>query len=127
MMENYIAKQSKYTPSIEFDISLQTLTIKGESYPENAIEVYQPLINTIDQYFSEGHEKLHIELNLDYLNTSSSKMMTDFIGLLQKHNDLGAKIDLLWYYPFEDEDCREMCEVFLEDVSFDYQIKQVEE
>lgn len=121
-MENYIIPATKYTPRIEFNYDESILRIEGDSYPENAMDVFQPLILKLEDYFCDSMQSLRIDLMIDYLNTSSSKMMTDIICRLQGYHIAGHGIQLNWYYPAGDIDLRETCELFLEDVAFTYSI-----
>lgn len=121
-MERYILEATKYTPYIELDGDLSTLKISGESYPENALLLFQPLLMKIDSYFADPEAKLDIDLQIDYLNTSSSKMLIDLISKLSEYFDKGHKITAVWNYPAEDEDYREQCMMFLEDAHFPYEL-----
>lgn len=122
-MDKYYVEKTKYTPRIDFSPEACSLRIEGDSYPENALETYQPLLEKIEEYFTEPCSKLEIELYVDYLNTSSSKIMTDLIFKLQSFHEQGHKIALTWFYPAEDIDCKETCDMFLEDVKFPAKIK----
>lgn len=126
-MENFIINATKYTPKIEIRYDEHLLRIEGESYPENARETFQPLLDKLEDYFSKPDRTLKVELLVDYLNTSSSKMMTDIINNLQNHFEDGHKIDLTWFYPEGDIDCQETCELFLEDVTFPYTIAELKD
>jgi hypothetical protein len=107
---------------IELSYEDKVLRMEGDSYPENAMEVFQPLIVKLEDYFSKPGQTLRIDLLIDYLNTSSSKMMTDIISRLQTYHTDGHGIQLNWYYPAGDIDLRETCELFLEDAIFPYTI-----
>ena len=126
-MENFVVNSTKYTPRIELDYSQKCLKIEGESYPENALETFQPLLDKLDEYFAEPDKELKVELIVDYLNTSSSKMMNDIIGRLQTAHDNGNKVELTWFYPEDDIDCQETCELFLEDATFPYSITELKD
>jgi len=126
-MENYIIPQTKYTPLIELHYQDKFLRIYGDSYPENAMEIFQPLINKLDEYFKQPQQSLVVDLRIDYLNTSSTKMMTDMLSKLQSFHDAGHSIKLSWSYPEGDIDCQESCEMYLEDATFPYSITPVQD
>ncbi len=121
-MENFIITHTKYTPQIELSFKDRYLRITGDSYPENAMEVYQPLILKLETYFEAPAQELQIEFNFDFVSTSSKKMLTDIIGILQGYHDAGHQIKLTWFFPEGDLDWQEQCEMFLEDASFNYNI-----
>lgn len=126
-MEHFIIPATKYTPLIDFHFGNKLLKIEGESYPENAMDTFQPLIEKLDLYFGDGKKELTIELSIDYLNTSSSKMVTDVITKFQSYHDDGHVLNLTWFYPLGDYDGKENGELFLEDASFPYQISEASE
>ncbi|HPM04362.1 MAG TPA: DUF1987 domain-containing protein [Candidatus Cloacimonas sp.] len=121
-MENFIITNTKYTPQIELSFKDRYLRIIGDSYPENAMDVYQPLIVKLEKYFEAPAQDLLIEFNFDFVSTSSKKMLTDIIGILQGYHDAGHQIKLTWFFPEGDLDWQEQCEMFLEDASFNYSI-----
>ncbi len=126
-MENLIIAQTKQTPQIELHITDKLLRISGESYPENAMDVFQPLIERLEQFFSHPAQALTVELRVEYQNTSSSKMMYEIINKLSGYQDAGHNIRLAWFYPEGDIDLLENCEMFLEDASFPYEIVEEKE
>jgi hypothetical protein len=121
-MENLIIPKTKQTPQIEFNTAENYLRIIGESYPENAMEVFQPLIDHLELFFGQDKRHLQVELRVEYQNTSSSKMMYEVINRLSNYHEAGHNVRLAWYYPDGDLDLLENCEMFLEEVSFPYDI-----
>ncbi len=121
-MEKYVLEATKYSPCIELDSENGILKITGNSYPENALGLYQPLFIKIDEYFAEGKKKLAITLQIDYLNTSSSKMLIDLIFKLSDYFDQGHEISAVWKYPEDDEDYREQCMMFFEEARFPFEL-----
>ncbi len=70
--------KTKSTPYIEFDPILNKLIINGQSYPENAFNFYEPLTKWVDEYLSSSPSEVKVELNIPYINTSSSKCLNGF-------------------------------------------------
>jgi len=64
-MENFVIPQTKYTPLIELHYQDKFLRIYGDSYPENAMEIFQPLINKLDEYFKQPQQSLVVDLRID--------------------------------------------------------------
>jgi len=119
-VDNLIIAPSKYTPLISFIPAEQYLRIEGESWPENAMETYAPLIQKLSEYFSQATQSLKVELLIEGLNTSSQKMILEIFSKLQGYYAEGHQIDLSWYYPQDDEELKESWEMLLEDVLFPY-------
>ena len=51
-MDKYAIEGTPKTPSISFDLAGGILEIKGRSIPENSIEFYKPLVDSLDKYSS---------------------------------------------------------------------------
>jgi len=126
-MKNYIVKATKYTPYIEFDIAKGNLKMEGDTYPENSYDTFKPLLDKIDEYFTDPTKSLNVEINIEFLNTSSSKMMREIVSKLDEYYESGNKISLKWYYPDGDIDLQESWEMLLEDVQFPYEIVAIED
>jgi len=126
-MENYIVPATKYTPRIELHFNDKYLRIEGDSWPENAMEFYQPLFFKLDEYFSFEGQSLNIDLFMDFINTSSSKMIDDMVKKLQTFFQKGHEIKLQWFYPEGDMDCKDKFETLLEDAQFPYAVTELKE
>lgn len=126
-MKKLLIEGTRYSPRIELDPETHSLTIEGDSYPENAVEVYGPLLNALDEYFEQAETPLSVKMLSYFQNTSSSKMITDMIIRLQGFFDMGHPIELVWYYPSDDLEIKDTYELFLEDATFPYDIIQLEE
>lgn len=94
------------TPSIQFNNN--KLSIKGRSIPLSEAKFYDPYIAWAAGLKSE---ELTIDINLEYMNSSSSKKLL----LLLKAFDLNMEIKNLrvnWYYEEGDEESMESGKVF---------------
>lgn len=126
-MTNYIVEATKYTPYIELDAEKGYLKLEGDTYPENSYDTFKPLLDKIDEFFSNETKSLTVDINIEFLNTSSSKMMREIVSKLDEYFEAGHKITLKWYYPDGDIDLEESWEMLLEDVQFPYEIVAVED
>ena len=97
------------TPEIILDRSGQTGRIKfiGRSLPDDARSFYQPIITWIDDYFRNPNESTVISFDLEYFNTSSSKMLLQIIRKLMELEKQDKKLTVEWYYLEDDEDILE--------------------
>jgi hypothetical protein len=121
-MENLYKAPTKSTPEIRFEADQRKLTIFGDSFPENAQEFYTPVIQWMELYLAQHAADTKLEFNFFYLNTSSSKVVTDILEMLQNAHDKGNPLHLTWFYQDEDDDSRENGEIFLEDHTFPHQL-----
>jgi hypothetical protein len=110
----YIVGTSK-SPEIDFKINGE-FSIKGNSYPENSGEFYEPVTKWLDDFFKERTSVVNLNVDLKYVNTSSIKSILTVITHIRKSND--SKISVHWMYELEDddmlatgEDLQEMCDM----------------
>ena len=113
-MENLYLEATKYTPEIKLDTN-GVISISGKSYPENTFEFYLPVMNWIKEYFTSyaaNITKFNIEIT--YLNSSSSKLFFDLFDLLEE-NSSDHDIEVNWIYDEENESALESGEDFQDD------------
>lgn len=108
------------TPTIHFDPAQQRLHISGESYPENAIAFYEPLINSIAEYLNQPAAALTIKLNVRYLNTSSVKSLMDIFDIAEEAHCKGQAVVVYWYHDAEDDRSLQIAEEFSEDLTLPF-------
>lgn len=85
-MENLKIGATKYTPEISFDCEKNILDIIGESYPENIAEFYAPVFKWLEQYIEQLKNDQNVTINMEliYFNSSSSKVLLDFLDILEQ-------------------------------------------
>ena len=114
-MENLIIKETKYTPEVNFNTSAGILNIKGNSYPENTLEFYDPILNLMENFFKKT-QKRDISLNIEivYFNSSSSRVFFEIFDLIE---DFSSKLNFAinWIYERGNEGVLEIGEDFKED------------
>ena len=107
---------TKHTPEINYTSEKNTLEIKGMSFPADAAEFYTPFFDWVENYLeSMADRKFTINVELSYLNSSSSKIIWDFFDILEQGVDNGKNISVNWFYDEDDDDKLEMGEEFKED------------
>ena len=117
-METLIIKATRYSPCMELNGRDCFLRIQGNSYPQNALQLYQPLLEALKSYFGGEKRELQIEFKLEYISSSSQRFMRRILVYLFQMHQEGHKICLNWLYPSGDEDWRELCEMLLEGLDF---------
>jgi hypothetical protein len=96
------------TPTISFDANTGVIEIKGRSIPENSIEFYKPLVDWLDKFADVAQGTVNVNIQLEYLNTSSSKCILDVFKKLENlQNKNRAEVVINWYYEEDDEDMLE--------------------
>lgn len=120
-MERLEIKRTKYTFGINFDADSGHLLIEGSSYPENAIAFFQPIHDWLKTYIHDVGRPLQVDLKIEYLNTSSSKCILDFLETLNQFHHRNGFVTVKWYYEKDDDDMLETGEEFGEDVDFPFE------
>ena len=117
-MKDLIIKATKSTPYIEFSAKEHKMRIKGESYPENTYEFYEPIFRWLNEYFLKIESSINFfEFEIIYFNSSSSKVFMDIFDLLERFGENGRKIVVNWQYESENESSFEYGEEFAEEVN----------
>lgn len=116
-METLIIEQTQSTPYIYFDRTTNVLIIKGESFPENSAKFYAPVLEWLREYM-EGlkDEKVTMQFEIIYFNSSTSKVFMTIFDLLQQAYEKGKDITVLWLCDMENETAIECGEEFKEDL-----------
>lgn len=115
------------TPSIHGDWQAGTLTMQGDSYPENSYELFGQVIEWVERFLTQEQRPLTLDLRLLYLNTSSIKAMMDIFDLLEEAHREGRAAAVTWHYDRRNERVAELAEEFREDCTFPFVIQAYDE
>ncbi len=119
---NLMLNATQSTPAISADWDSGVLSMSGDSYPENAFEMYADVIKWVEDFLSNKESPLSLELSLLYLNTSSIKSVMDVFDLIEDAFQNGREVSVRWYYEESNERVSELAEEFKEDCSFPFHI-----
>ncbi|OYD22604.1 biofilm regulation phosphoprotein SiaC [Oceanimonas baumannii] len=109
------------TPEIICDPEQGSVTMKGDSYPENSFEFFYDVITWVEQYL-ESNKALQVQLHLVYMNTSSVKAMMDIFDMLEAAFEKQQTVAVQWFFDPENERVEELAEEFREDCSFPFEV-----
>lgn len=123
-LQEVILEATRSTPAIRFDPAANLLCINGQSYPENAFAFYQPLLQWIDAYFEQlaPETEVSVELQLPYINTTSTKCLLMLLEKLEQAHKEGKRIVVRWLYDEDNESELECAEEFKEDLTLPFRI-----
>jgi hypothetical protein len=103
-MEPLFIAASPTSPEIDFRFDQHTLSIKGESYPENAAAFYGPVIARVQAYLDSCNDAgITVHVSLAYFNSSSTKMLFTFFEALNNAAIAGNQVRLNWYHDEDDD------------------------
>lgn len=109
------------TPEIHFDPS-GTLKLAGRSIPENAVELYRPALEWVESYVKQPAAKTELVMQLEYFNTSTSKVMLNLFKRLAELSESGHSVEVKWFYAEDDEDMMEAGEDYRQIVKLPFEL-----
>jgi len=108
-----------FVPTVDFNAETGACTLSGESFLEDTIEFYDPLVQWLEEYTSEIKKSLTFEIKLTYFNTSTSRSILDLLNILKEYEDDGGEIIVNWYYDEDDIDMEEDIEDYMLDTGLE--------
>lgn len=111
------------TPEIIANHAAGLVRMVGDAYPENAFELFRPVIEWIGQYLTQKPMRaLAVELELVYLNTSSIRAMMDIFDSLEDAHERGVQVGVDWYFDTGNGRVGDLAREFREDYSFPFRV-----
>ncbi len=104
-----------FTPNVNFSVKTGICEISGESFLENTVEFYQPLIDWLKVYTTEVKKPIALIIKLTYYNTSTSRCLLDILNILKEYEDNGGDVVVNWHYDENDIDMEEDIEDYMID------------
>ena len=120
-MNDLVIKGDKQKPDLIFSAATGELKVSGQSLPENATLLYEPVLAWIAEYSKAPAKKTVFSLQMKYYNTASSKMFFSIIKSLNLLYRGGADIEIEWHYQDDDEDMLDAGEYFRDLVDIPFQ------
>lgn len=106
-MEIIRIEKTNNTPSIFIDEANMLCRIQGASFPEDAYEIYQYVLDWLDRIKDKLDTKLIVEFDYDFLNSISHKKVWQILHELKAMQKNGKEVAVVWYYEENDEDIME--------------------
>jgi hypothetical protein len=124
MIDNkLIIPKTNQTPLVEFDTVKGTFHMQGKIIPENPMEFFNQISTSIEEYIKANPDNLEINMQLDYFNTVSSKMLSKFFQKIVS----SSKPTLNWYYEKDDIELKEAGEDYATIINYPINIIELEE
>jgi len=102
-MQPLYQKGGDDTPKISLDKDKGDFSITGKCFPDDPFMVFQPVFDWFEEYMTSPNNQTTIELNFTYINTASSKQITDLLSILQEQGK-NKNIKIKWFYDKMDDD-----------------------
>lgn len=107
-------KPTSSTPFIEFDPQIGSLTIIGQSHPEDPQEFYQSLVELIEEYCQDPKPYTKVIVNLEYMNTGTSRVIYNVFRTLENIVSDTREVEVHWRYEDDDDDMLDAGQIFSE-------------
>jgi hypothetical protein len=80
-MDNLYIAPTPSSPEVDFKFDTRILSLRGESYPENAAAFYGDIVAKLREFLATQSEiTLEVNIALAYFNSSSTKMLFNLVG-----------------------------------------------
>ena len=124
-MENFYLKGTEETPEIVFDKNKPEFRVTGKSYMEDATAHYIKALAWLEEYSKNPNSSTIFKFQLEYVNTSSSKIVHDILNVLENIHLEGNEVLVEWYYYREDEDMLELGQEFEEIYEVPFKFEEI--
>jgi hypothetical protein len=121
-MEIIRIEKTNNTPSIYIDEANMLCRIEGSSYPEDAYEVYQHVLDWLSRIGDNIKSELVVEFDYDFLNSISHKKVWQILHELKQFYKNGKSVKVVWYYNEADDDIMEAGEDLAELMNIPFEL-----
>jgi len=108
-------------PRILLDSENYIFLIEGPSYPEDAFEIYDCVIQWIKQNQHQFKQPLNCEFKFKVLSSASRKLILEILYTLEKVAKKNHNITVKWYYDEYDEDMKEAGEDLADNIDIPFE------
>lgn len=116
-MDNLKIAATERSPAVDFDFAAGRLSLKGESYPEDASAVFGPIFSALEAFLGAAREcEVAFDFDLTYFNSSSAKALMNMFQMLDRAAESGCRLTVNWFYASDDDTMKEFGEDFSEDL-----------
>jgi hypothetical protein len=124
MEKHVIQEELKNCPGIVYYPDTNQLELIGRSIPENPELIFRRLDEWITQHF-EKNKALNISVQLEYINSGSSKYLYEILKRLTGYGRSGNNVKMKWLYEEDDEAMLELGEHYRDTAGIPLQIEMI--
>jgi len=103
-MGKLVVAATSETPEVILDSDKGFMSIKGRSFSEKTADFFEPIFNWTTDYFESPQPNTVIELELEFLNSASNKLINDLLKKIKASAVSKSNITVKWKYQKDDED-----------------------
>jgi hypothetical protein len=124
MEKQIIQEELKNCPGIIYYPDSDKLEMVGRSIPENPELIFRRLDEWITVHF-EKNGGLNVSIQLEYINSGSSKYLYEILKRLTGFIKSGKKVEIKWLYEEDDEAMLELGEHYRDSAGIPLKIEMV--
>lgn len=114
-MEIFRLEATSRTPEVELNPEQGTLSMIGESYPEDIRTYYEPIMVALEQFAATQPSDFKITIKLTYFNSGSARALMELLDAIDEAAQGNFNAELNWYCDPDDDITQE----FVEDIAAD--------
>jgi len=118
-------EESSDTPGILLDAIKGLIRIEGSSFPENALSVYNPILDWLEAN-KDLKKDLTCEFHYHYINSASKKAVYEVMRQIERLQKNGVNVIMKWFYEIADDDILDLGEEYSEIVNIPFEFIPVE-
>ncbi len=123
-MNDLVIDPTKTTFGIYFDSKKGNLEIFGNSYPNNPIEFFKPILNWIKEFTKTRNDPITLRFNVNYYNTSSSNYIYKMLEMIESYKKNGNKTEIIYLYYEGEEDMLDSWNEIMDELNLSCTIEQ---
>lgn len=108
-----------FIPTVKFNADTGICEIAGESFLEDTVEFYKPIIAWLEEFTEIEKKPIAFIIKLSYFNTSTSRSLLDILNVLKNYEDNGGEVVINWHYDPSDVDMEEDIEDYMIDTGLE--------
>lgn len=116
-MDIFRLQATSRTPEVELNPEKGTLSMMGESYPEDIRTYFEPINSAIRKFVATQPSALSITMKLTYFNSGSARALMELLDTIDEAAQDNFRTQLDWYCDPDDDITREFAEDIAEDLS----------
>ena len=102
-MEILTLTSTEDTPEVILNKEKGIFKITGNSFSEDPFTIYVRIFSWFNEYISNPNDETHVQFELNYINTASSKQIVEMLKILEALTEK-SKVIISWYYQEGDDD-----------------------
>ncbi len=124
-MDNLHIEPYLQTPEINFNAETGALLLSGKSYPSDAVEFYNPIIQWVNEYVKHPASKTELICEIEYLNSASQKQLVELIFAFKALSDKGEDFKVHWKYEEGDDDIKSVGELIQVELELPFTFEEI--